>query len=232
MSEPLRDQSAESSVDNARKEGLTFVDPKAGKAISLPILKNTYQSIISNNALDGLDMGSIVRGIYEKIPRKSTPIRSSVGDCLIEKSISATAYCALFNCTQNEIDNLAGLPGMIEEIDQIVIESIPQSIRPSTEKQRKFADEIRRILKIDLDEATRGSKEKLSKFISEHIGYYKLVKDVISELGDKYWIRCQDCYLSQTTLEIFTKLISNTDINADYAEQFERLVDLRGGSQY
>jgi hypothetical protein len=52
----------------------TFVDPKAGKTISLPVLKNTYQSIISNNALGDLDMGAIVRGVYEKTQRKSISI--------------------------------------------------------------------------------------------------------------------------------------------------------------
>jgi|GEM_PF-2191266 len=278
MNEIKRDQSTELLNESERKESITFVDHNAGKSISFPILNNTYKSIVENDALDELDMGSIVKGVYEKVPRKSILITISVGDCLIEKSISATAYGALFNCTQNEIENLAVLPGMIEEIDEVVIKSIPHSIRPSTYKQRKFAEEIGRVLKIDLSEEIRDSKDKLGKFISEHIGYYELVrdevysnlyvcrilvnamnkyasndkgwrldfntafniyiqlteyeqtvilKDLISEFGDKYWIECQECFLSQIIIDIFTKLLANTDKRIDYAGQFEGLVDLR-----
>lgn len=179
MNEIKRDQSPELLNESERKESITFVDHNAGKSISFPILNNTYKSIVENDALDELDMGSIVKGVYEKVPRKSILITISVGDCLIEKSISATAYGALFNCTQNEIENLAVLPGMIEEIDEVVIKSIPHSIRPSTYKQRKFAEEIGRVLKIDLSEEIRDSKDKLGKFISEHIGYYELVRDEV-----------------------------------------------------
>ncbi len=278
MNEIRRIQSADLSNEGERKEALTFVDHKSGKSISFPILINTYQSIVSNNSLGELDMGSIVKGVYEKVPRKSISITISVGDCIINKSISATAYGALFNCTQNEVDNLAALPGMIEEIDQIVIESIPHGIRPSTAKQRKFCEEISRVLKLDLSEDIRGSKDKLSKFISEHIEYYELikeeidsnfyvckilvnamnkygsndkgwmldfntafniyvqlteyeqniiVKELVSEFGDRYWIECQECYLSEITSEIFTKLITRTNERVDYAVQFDRLVDLR-----
>lgn len=278
MNEIKRDQSTELLNERERKESITFVDHSAGKSISFPILNNTYKSIVENDALDELDMGSIVKGVYEKVPRKSILITIGVGDCLIEKSISATAYGALFNCTQNEIENLAVLPGMIEEIDEVVIKSIPHSIRPSTYKQRKFAEEIGRVLKIVLSEEIRDSKDKLGKFISEHIGYYELVKDevysnlyvcrilvnamnkyasndkgwrldfntafniyiqlteyeqtvivkdLISEFGDKYWIECQECYLSQIILDIFTKLLASTDKRVDYAGQFEGLVDLR-----
>lgn len=278
MNEIKRDQSTELLNESERKKSITFVDHNAGKSISFPILNNTYKSIVENDALDELDMGSIVKGVYEKVPRKSILITISVGDCLIEKSISATAYGALFNCTQNEIENLAVLPGMIEEIDEVVIKSIPHSIRPSTYKQRKFAEEIGRVLKIDLSEESRDSKDKLGKFISEHIGYYELVrdevysnlyvcrilvnamnkyasndkgwrldfntafniyiqlteyeqtvilKDLISEFGDKYWIECQECFLSQIIIDIFTKLLASTDKRIDYAGQFEGLVDLR-----
>lgn len=278
MNEIKRDQSTELLNESERKKSITFVDHNAGKSISFPILNNTYKSIVENDALDELDMGSIVKGVYEKVPRKSILITISVGDCLIEKSISATAYGALFNCTQNEIENLAVLPGMIEEIDEVVIKSIPHSIRPSTYKQRKFAEEIGRVLKIDLSEEIRDSKDKLGKFISEHIGYYELVRDevysnlyvckilvnamnkyasndkgwrldfntafniyiqlteyeqtvilndLISEFGDKYWIECQECFLSQIIIDIFTKLLASTDKRIDYAGQFEGLVDLR-----
>lgn len=278
MNDKIRIHSAELSNEKERKESITFVDHNAGQSISFPILNNTYQCIVANDALDEIDMGAIVKGVYEKVPRKSLLITISVGDCLIEKSISATAYGALFNCTQNEIDNLAALPGMIEEIDEVVVKSIPHSIRPSTDKQRKFAEELGRVLKIDLSEEVRNSKDKLSKFISEHIGYYELikdevysnlyvcrivvnamnkyasndkgwkldfntafniyaqlteyeqnviVKDLVSEFGDKYWIECQECFLSQIVLDIFTKLTTSTDKNVDYSEQFERLIDLR-----
>ena len=71
MNETRRVQSAELSNERERKESLTFVDHNAGKSISFPTLNNTYQSIVANNVLDELDMGSIVEGVYEKVPRKS-----------------------------------------------------------------------------------------------------------------------------------------------------------------
>jgi hypothetical protein len=52
---------------------------------------------------------------------------------------------------------------------------------------------------------------------------------LVSEFGDKYWIGCQDCYLSQITPDIFNKLLKNTNATDDYAEQFKQLVDLREG---
>jgi hypothetical protein len=52
---------------------------------------------------------------------------------------------------------------------------------------------------------------------------------LVSEFGDKYWIGCQDCYLSQITPDIFNKLLKNTNATDDYVEQFKQLVDLREG---
>jgi hypothetical protein len=128
-------------------ESLTFLDPKSGNKISLPMLNNTYECIVNHDGLGELDIASIVRGFYEKVPRKSIPITISLGDFSLEKNISAIAFGALFNCSQDEIDHLAKLPGVIEEIDQIVTDSIPKNIRPSTAKQRQFAEEISRVLK-------------------------------------------------------------------------------------
>jgi hypothetical protein len=57
--------------------------------------------------------------------------------------------------------------------------------------------------------------------------YTTIVKDLVSEFGDRYWIGCQDCYLSQITEDIFNKLLKNTNVTDDYVEQFKQLVDLR-----
>jgi len=278
MSELIRDELAELPIDEGREEVITFYDPNSGKAISLPIMKKTYRCIINNDALPVLDLISIVSGFYEKINKKSVSIKVIVGERLIEKTISATAYGALFNCTQNEIDNLAAFPGMIEEIDQIVVESIPKSDRPASHKQIKVAKNISRALRIDLGEEIIYSKAKLSKFISDHNDYYEVImsdvdskshvrnllvkamnkycmgditwrqdfntsfniyvllsenekiiilKDLIDEFGEKYWIECQECFLSQIVSVVFKKLIINTNEYVDYSVQFERLVDLR-----
>jgi len=259
-------------------ESLTFFDPKSGNKISLPMLKNTYQCIVNHDALGELDIASIVRGFYEKVPRKSISITISLGDCSLEKNMSAIAFGALFNCSQDEIDHLAELPGVIEEIDQIVSDSIPKNIRPSTAKQRQFAEEISRVLKIELNDEIKNSKIKLSKFISNYVDHFEqmkdevysnfyvcrvlaggidqyclddkdwklifntgfniyaqlseyeqsiIIKDLISEICDKYWVESQECYLSQIISKIFTKLIASTDTSADYAKQFDWMVNLR-----
>lgn len=276
MNDLIRDQSEKQSIEKLRNESITFVDVNSGKTISLPVINSTYKSIVTNNALDELDIASIIRGFYEKVPRKSIPITISLGDCSLEKNISAVAFGALFNCSQYEIDYLAELPGVLEEIDLIVINSIPKHIRPSTNKQRKFADEISRVLRIKLSDEIKNSKEKLSKFISSNIDQFEqekdevysnfyvcrviagaidhyclddknwkpifnmgfniyaqlaefeqniVVKDLVNDIGDKYWVEFKECYLSQIISEIFTKLLASTEKNPDYAEQFERLIE-------
>ena len=261
-------------------ESLTFFDPKSGNKISLPMLKNTYQCIVNHDGLGELDLASIIRGFYEKVPRKSIPITISLGDCSLEKNISAIAFGALFNCSQDEIDYLAELPGVLEVIDLIVINSIPKHTRPSTNKQRKFADEISKVLRIELNDEIKNSKEKLSEFISSHIDQFDqfeqmkdevysnfyvcriiskgitlysyddenwkhifnigfniyaqlteyeqsiVVKNVVGEIGDKYWVDCKECYLIKTISETFDKILASTDKSTDYAEKFERMIDL------
>lgn len=278
MNELRRDLSTELSIDECREEVITFYDSNSGKAISLPIMKNTYKCIVNNNVLPVLDLISIVKGFYEKTNKKSISIMVSVGERVIEKSISATAHGALFNCTQNEIDNMISFPMVREEIDKLVIESIPQSDRPPPHKQKKMAKKISRVLRVDLGEEILYSTSKLSKFISDHNDYYEaiksevdvipyvhnllvkamnkycmgditwrqnfnrsfsiyvllseneqiiIVKGLIDEFGEKYWIECQECFLSQIVSVVFNKLIINTNEYVDYSVQFERLVDLR-----
>jgi hypothetical protein len=169
-------------------ESLTFFDPKSGNKISLPMLKNTYQCIVNHDGLGELDLASIIRGFYEKVPRKSIPITISLGDCSLEKNISAIAFGALFNCSQDEIDYLAELPGVLEEIDLIVINSIPKHIRPSTNKQRKFADEIRKVLRIELNDEIKNSKEKLSEFISSHVDQFDQFEQMKDEVYSNFYI--------------------------------------------
>lgn len=275
MNDLIRDQSEKQSIEKLRSESITFVDVNSGKAISLPIVKSTYQCIVDNNALGELDIASIVRGFYEKAPRKSIPITINIGNYTLEKNISAIAFGALFNCNQDEINYLVGLPGLLEEIDSIVIDSMPKKIRPSTNKQRKFADEICRVLRIELNDEIKNSKEKLSKFISSHVEQFErekdevysnlyvcrvlavamdhyclddknwkpifntgfniyaqlaeyeqniIVKDLINEIGDKYWVDVKNCYLSQIISEVFAKSLTSTEKKPDYAEQFDGLV--------
>jgi hypothetical protein len=169
-------------------ESLTFFDPKSGNKISLPMLKNTYQCIVNHDGLGELDLASIIRGFYEKVPRKSIPITIILGDCSLEKNISAIAFGALFNCSQDEIDYLAELPGVLEEIDLIVINSIPKHIRPSTNKQRKFADEISKVLRIELNDEIKNSKEKLSEFISSHVDQFDQFEQMKDEVYSNFYI--------------------------------------------
>jgi hypothetical protein len=214
-------------------ESLTFFDPKSGNKISLPMLKNTYQCIVNHDGLGELDLASIIRGFYEKVPRKSIPITISLGDCSLEKNISAIAFGALFNCSQDEIDYLAELPGVLEEIDLIVINSIPKHIRPSTNKQRKFADEISKVLRIELNDEIKNSKEKLSEFISSHVDQFEQMKDevysnfyicrVISRAIDLYCLDDKDWkYIFNIGFNIYAQLAEyeQTIIVKDLVSEF------------